>query len=175
MQKHQNEVISDNIKGKLFTVVEMYYRYSLSVSVVNNDQHDNKIDVQKITDITSALLSTYLQLPEGKLLNSKDKRKVLTWLQSYNNNIDHTDINGVVTGSSRSVRNVWSVEEIHDDHTVTLLHKDNNELWKEDYVITNIQQHFDQLNEMLNNEHTKGGTVYIELDEVNNEIIRIVS
>jgi len=248
LQKHQNEMINDNMKIRLFTIIEMYYRYSLSIIMSNNNKVNNNsssvsIDKTKnnkkdqviltttetttttnnnygddgsnndnnahlLSDIILSLLTTYLQLPEGKLLNSKDKKKILSWLQNYNNNNDMTNegisdeksSNGRSSSSSSrssNISNIWSVEEIKDDNTVTLLNKVNYELWKEDYSISNIHQYIDELKKKMmlrsscgnrssgdggENEVTDdhdntndGGIVYIELDELLNAIIRIVS
>jgi hypothetical protein len=249
LQKHQNEIINDNMKIKLFTIIEMYYRYSLSIIMSNNNKVNNNsssVSINKtknnmkdqviltttittttttnnsgddgsnndnnahlLSDIILSLLTTYLQLPEGKLLNSKDKKKILSWLQNYNNNngmtndgiSDEKSSNGRSSSSSSSrssnISNIWSVEEIKDDNTVTLLNKVNYELWKEDYNISNIHQYKDDLKKKMmlrsscgnrssgdggENEVTDdhdntndGGIVYIELDELLNAIIRIVS
>jgi hypothetical protein len=245
LQKHQNETINDNMKIKLFTIIEMYYRYSLSIIMTKNykvDNNSSSVSINKtknnikdqviltttitttttnnngddgsnndncaelLSDIILSLLTTYLQLPEGKLLNSKDKKKILLWLQSYNNNNNNNNNNGMtndggISGEKSSNiidSNIWSVEEIKDDNTVTLLNKVNYELWKEDYNISNIHQYIDELKKMMmlrsscgnrrssgdggENEVTDdhdntndGGIVYIELDELFNSIIRIVS
>jgi len=167
-----------------------------------DDGSNNDNNAHLLSDIILSLLTTYLQLPEGKLLNSKDKKKILLWLQSYNNNgiigssrDDSSNDNCIATSNISS--NIWSVEEIKDNYTVTLLNKDNNEIWKEDYIISNIHQYIDQLKQMLlsggsssdgdgskeatvdhrdssNDEDSDSGTVYIELDEVKNKIIRIL-
>lgn len=245
LQKHQNEMINDNMKIKLFTIIEMYYRYSLSIIMTKNNKvnnnsssfsidktknnikdqvistttitttngddgsngnHDN--DALLLSDIILSLLTTYLQLPEGKLLNSKDKKKILLWLKSYNNNDNNnngmtSDVFSGEKSSNGSIcsniidSNIWSVEEIKDDNTITLLNKVNYELWKEDYNISNIHQYIDELKKMMmmrrscdnrssgdggENEVTDdhdntddGGIVYIELDELKKAIIRIVS
>ena len=226
LQKHQNEIINDNMKIKLFTIIEMYYRYSLSIIMSNNNKVNNNsssVTINKtknnikdddgsnndnnahlLSDIILSLLTTYLQLPEGKLLNSKDKKKILSWLQNYNNNngmtndgiSDEKRSNGR-SSSSSNISNIWSVEEIKDDNTVTLLNKVNYELWKEDYNISNIHQYIDELKKKMmlrsscgnrssgdggenkvtdDHDNTNdGGIVYIELDELLNAIIRIVS
>lgn len=178
LQKHQNEIINDNMKIKLFTIIEMYYRYSLSIIMSNNNKVNNNsssVTINKtknnikdddgsnndnnahlLSDIILSLLTTYLQLPEGKLLNSKDKKKILSWLQNYNNNngmtndgiSDEKRSNGR-SSSSSNISNIWSVEEIKDDNTVTLLNKVNYELWKEDYNISNIHQYIDELKKKM--------------------------
>lgn len=66
LQKHQSECVPDNSKQKLFTIFEICYRFQLQDSNLSESIH--------------ALFSDSLALPEGKLLTSKSKKKLLSWL-----------------------------------------------------------------------------------------------
>ena len=101
--KHQNETINDGSKTKLLSIVELYYRFCIT-----------SIDKRLILEPTSALLSDYLQLPEGKLLSAKDKKKVLNWLQelSVMNPDNTTNINNSTSNISITK---WSVQSLNSN------------------------------------------------------------
>lgn len=159
LQKHQNESVPDNIKVKLMSIVDSYYRFGLS----NNNSN------LELKETILNLFSTYLQLPEGKLVSSKDKKKVLNWISEYNTTIDDNSYN---IKQNNKMISIWSIEEIIDNKLITILNKDNNEMWKENYQPINIEMYKKQIQEILDQ---SGFICYIELNETTNEILQIFS
>lgn len=62
--KHQDDTIPDGGKAKLLAILEKYNRAMGYFS--------------ELTNSVVSLFEDYLQLPEGKLVSSKDKSKVIT-------------------------------------------------------------------------------------------------
>ena len=68
LHKHQNEIIDSNTQTKLLMIVEKYVKYGSATSVLK--------------DTIAELVGLLLSLPEGKLVTSKSKKKVLIWYDS---------------------------------------------------------------------------------------------
>ena len=152
--KHQDEVVPDGSKGKLMTILEKYNR-------VQGNFADYRDSVAK-------LFSDYLQLPEGKLTNSKNKSKVLIWLQNMaDGNICEESPASPGFSSNRSSE--WSVEGIDaEQHTATLLSTTDPDSWKEDMLITNIE-----LLSRIQMLFDEGSTVVVLLDGDEKNIVAI--
>ena len=95
--KHQSESIPDGAKGTILTIMEKYNRAS-----------GYWLDIRPAV---SELFSTFLQLPEGKLLSTKGKNKVLVWLNNMTNQDLIDDENEVNT----EVLSKWTVESINTE------------------------------------------------------------
>ena len=72
IQKHQSETIPDNHKQIQFATIESYYNYY----ILTKDP--------VLLDPVTLLVDDCLKLPEGKLTNSKNKKKALKWLGTLN-------------------------------------------------------------------------------------------
>jgi len=94
LQKHQSEIIPDNHKQLLLTTIESYYNYYSQ----NRDS--------LLLDAVMLLVDDCLKLPEGKLINSKGKKRALKWidvLHSYQSSSSTAgDCIGLVNGSTSS-------------------------------------------------------------------------
>lgn len=150
--KHQDETIPDNGKAKLLSILDKYNR-AMTYFI-------------EITDNVISLYEDYLQLPEGKLLSSKDKMKVMTWLN--NANISNNNNNDEIKEQIMSNITSWFVEEINESsHTITLLNCDNMELWKENFIV-------DESTMMqIKTVKEKNEQVVIEIDEATQCIVNI--
>jgi hypothetical protein len=119
--KHQEEVVPDSSKAKLIAILEKYNRAAGYMA--------------DIRETVLALFSDYLQLPEGKLLGSKDKNRVLIWSQNL---CDSGEAQETVSADNPSISlpSCWFIEN-HDSkkRTITLLSTENCELWKEDFKL----------------------------------------
>lgn len=150
LQKHQNEIVSDGLKTKLFQTIDSYYRYCT-----------NEKNVAIHEDDISTLLGDYLQLPEGKLLSSKDKRKVLSWHQS----LAGCKNTGKVAASG--VRK-WSVIDINSKNELTMMSDENGDDMMEGFVVEDSQK-FARIAEMFNSDVP----VFLEISNETNEILKI--
>lgn len=159
LQKHQNEMLPDSSKSKLFQCIEIYYRKI----------HPSAVDA--VVD----MLNCFLQLPEGRLVTAKDKKKALQWVQSLSNlNQKHeSGFNEVI----KEKLSLWLVQEVEDSNdkqgkqSVTLLSYNDDELWKEDIVIKDPVLFQQVVNLMSNGE----ANVVVELNEDTNEVVRLIS
>ena len=136
--KHQNEVVPDASKGKIMTILEKY-----------NRAQGNFADYR---DAVVKIFSDFLQLPEGKLTNSKNKSKVLIWLQNLTDG-NAGDESAQMEGTLSNSLTEWTIEGIDPEHsTVTLLSTTNSDEWKEDVpvrdpdLLARIQELLDQNN-----------------------------
>ena len=113
-------MIPDGYKQKLFSIVEVVFRYtpiSQDVSIID-----------KVLESKRSLCSCFLMMPEGKLVNGKAKKKVIKWLE----NLNVSDDTGVATNAFSSVGNVenethdgvWMVADITDERKLTLMKED---------------------------------------------------
>lgn len=150
LQKHQNDLLQDPIKGKLFHIVENYFHFSM--------KHKS---IEDLLDQTHSLISDLLQMPEGKLISAKDKKKALNWLSSFSSNptIDTQIINNMKTQ--------WYLEGINDSKSVTLLNVDNEELWKENFPVND-----NALFKELKRNYENGIPLIIEIDESTQTILQ---
>ncbi len=164
LQKHQNEVLQDSIKTKLLQCIEMYYRKVFH-------RHESLVD--PVTD----LLGCYLQLPEGKLLSSKDKRKVLQWINSLSSLGSGDSLpKGSSSNSSpaRVVSSTWIVQSVDYNNnknisTLTLLNAENDELWKEDVAVeVDLVDKIAELMDTCDN-------IIVEVDNSTDRVIGIIS
>lgn len=122
-----------------------------------------------IRPAVTSLYSDYLQLPEGKLLSSKHKDRVLVWLNNMNDgdveNSEEAVSAAAVVSSTR-----WSIEGVDiSKRTVTLLSVDDAELWMEDFPVLDINQltSFQQL-------YDSGDQVLVDMDSINKSLTLIV-
>lgn len=159
--KHQDNVVPDAAKGQIFTILEKYQRCSTQV-------------YPEITPAVYTLYSDFLQLPEGKLVSSKSKQRVLKWLQQMDS--DAADANTAESVEAMVARqentlSTWSVEGINEKkRCVTLLSTDDAEVWKENFEVT-TQVHFARLLE-LRPEMATGSQILVELNGCN-EVVRV--
>lgn len=154
LQKHQNEVLPDSLKAKLFQCMEIYYR--------------QQVQSIELRDSVTDMLSCYLQLPEGRLLVAKDKRKVLQWLRSLSivTEIEHA-------GEQNSSSSTWVVQEIEDTskQLVTLLNCNDEEAWRENVAVQD-EKLFKSIVHLINE---GSSNVVVEMDDKTNEVIRVIS
>jgi hypothetical protein len=160
IQKHQYETLPDGHKTKLSQTLELYYTFvSRNIELFKSNSPG-----QKLIDAVSELLSDYLQLPEGKLVNAKDKKKILNWSTSINNIINPSPSNA--TSLSEGVKS-WVVVSV-ENGMATLVNANDDEDWREDVSVTDIN-----LYEMMRSELDKGGNVVVAIDEQSNIVSRI--
>ena len=119
--KHQDETIPDGSKAKIVMILEKYNRLAAHAT--------------KLRSSVVNLFSDYLQLPEGKLVSSKDKARVLTWL----NNIDSSS--EIIQSQASENLTKWTVEVLNMKmQTISLLNENDVELWKEDFRLVDSGQ-----------------------------------
>lgn len=153
--KHQNETVPDGTKGKLLQAIEGYYRYLLQCEA-------NPVAQEAVV----ALLGTYLQLPEGKLLSATIKKKVLVWYQDLNAAMDEVPASSTAPVASKTT---WLVQNIDDKGVLTLLSATDDQLWKEDYSPANIKAFQAQISARLD----EGVEVVLELDEATKTVVSL--
>lgn len=161
LQKHQTESIPEGVKTKLFGIIELYYRY------VKGDTTN-----ESLLECVSSLLSSYLQLPEGKLVAASHKKKALQWIQELNAIAGNNGLSGKTGAAASTSVSTWSLESINDDGTITLLNLKNSELWKEDYMPVNLSEHMATILS-LQGEMEEAAAVIIELDEGSDTIVGV--
>jgi hypothetical protein len=154
--KHQNETVPDGAKGKLLQTIEGYYRFYLQ---------SESNSVAQALDAVVALLGTYLQLPEGKLLSATIKKKVLVWYQG----LSATPQESSQSAKLVSTNSTWLVQTINEKGALTLLSASDDQLWKEDFSPSNPQEFAEQISALL----AEDFDVLMELNESNNAIISI--
>jgi len=154
--KHQDAAVPDGAKGQIFTILEKYQRCSSQV-------------YPEIEPALYVLFSDYLQLPEGKLLSSKHKQRVLKWVQQMD--LDKASAGAAETveemvARQRKTLTTWTVESIDErKRQVTLLSTADAEEWKEDFEVTN-KSHFQHLLE-LQSDIDAGKVIVLELNGCN--------
>ena len=149
--KHQDEMVPDGSKTKIVSVLEKYNRASDYIA--------------EIRPIVINLFTDYLQLPEGKLVNSKEKTKVLTWLNNMHD-CNGTNDSNIETPLVATVSN-WCIESCTDAiKTATVYHMDRPDLWKEDL---SLGAHFEKARGLL----AKGKTVVIDILDGTDTIIKV--
>ena len=115
----------------------------------------------------TSLFSDYLQMPEGKLVSSKDKNKVLSWLQNLDNDQSET-VAEINTTSMMSISR-WVVESVDiTKHSVTLFSLIDAEVWKENLVIEETL-----FNELLLIYQQQETGVVVDITDTENNIINI--
>ena len=77
LAKHQDEAVPNGSKAKIMVVLEKYNRAAGHMC--------------NIRPAVISLYQDYLALPEGKLVNSKNKARVLTWLANLENGAEEED------------------------------------------------------------------------------------
>lgn len=157
IQKHQDETLPDGHKGKLLQTLENYNRYVNTPGTI--------FEKEKVLDVVLDLLSDYLQLPEGWLLTATYKKKVMNWREILLAAANESTPTASSTSSSSGHITRWSVEGIESKgQKITLLNVDNQELWKEDFIVKDkvmfqtIQTHSTEAGE-------SGKIVIVEVDE----------
>lgn len=149
LQKHQNEVVIDSIKEKLLLTLEAYYKY---FHVNHNEEF--------IKDSVEELLSDFLQFPEGKLLSSKSKKKVLGWINIIRkSNLDESNKNVKKTKK-------YSVENVNCNSQVDLLSIDDPEDWLVDFLVEDRS-----IFEQIEGNFQQDKVIYVEIDDQGNLFI----
>jgi hypothetical protein len=162
LQKHQNEVVTDAAKTKLTSTVEMYYRSVCSLCIS---------DVSSL-DCLSVLLSTYLQMPEGKLVAAKDKKKTLNWLNDLNGLMNQCENNNKQEGNFKPC-SVWSIEDLNMvTKELTLLSTENTEVWKEDFRAANIDEFFSEIVSLR--ENAEHDCILLHLNDSTETIVSVL-
>lgn len=156
--KHQNETVPDGTKSKLLQTIEGYYRFYLSSGVNSTAQ-----------EAVVALLGTYLQLPEGKLLSATIKKKVLVWYQDLSAAMDDSSASNAAPFAVPNSK--WLIQTIDEKGSLTLLSATNDQLWKEDYTPVNVKDFADQISVLLDG----NADITLELNEVTNTIVSLNS
>lgn len=155
LQKHQYDVLPDGSKGKLLQILVLYQRFYQSLP--DADAKD------KFEPSLSGLFSDYLQLPEGKLLAAKDKKKVMTWLQSLS------------TGESSSIPSATSltrclVQDVDDSgKTVTIQAVNDESQWLEQIPVSS-QEVYDNISSVF---HAGEEDIVVLYDEANNVVVSL--
>lgn len=123
MQKHQTQIVPDNHKQKLLSTLELYYTYL-------NSLKRNDISYDALHDVIYKLADDYLKLPEGKLVHSKGKKKILKWIDTLiGKTKGDTSGNNYSAANKDSLENVcYTVVDVNlEAHTVTLSEFDSCE------------------------------------------------
>ena len=165
LQKHQNEEITDQAKGKIIIIIEKYYLY------YKNSNNDNDNDIIRLEDTLEKLLSDYLALPEGKLVTGKFKLKVMNWQSSMQqqNNISNNSDN--ISNNNNNIER-WIICDINDNK-ITLMKPDSNindEII--DDVIINDSNILKIINNIYNQEESSN-YIQVDYDKKLNIIIKL--
>lgn len=166
IQKHQDETLPDGHKGKLLQTLENYNRYVNTPGVI--------FEKEKVLDIVLDLLSDYLQLPEGRLVTAAYKKKVMNWREILLATTSESVLIAPSVGSSSSSSDHitrWSVEGMEaKGQKITLLNIDNQELWKEDFVVKD-KTIFQRIQLLSREAGESGKIVMVEMDERNDQVL----
>lgn len=155
LQKHQNDVIPDNSKTQLFTIIEKYNRAAGYFT--------------DIRDTVEQLFADYLQMPEGKLVSAGNKRKVMVWLENLRASTDDADSKTPSVSTAPSITK-WSVESIDEaKKTVTLLSTEDAELWKEDFPLGRTNK---ALWSEVRAAFEQGNAVTVDIDEGDSSVVK---
>lgn len=130
MQKHQTQTVPDNHKQQLLTTLELYYNYL-------RNQHVNENCYEALYDAVYKLADDYLKLPEGKLVHSKGKKKILKWMDILNgqNDSNHTNNLNTTTNTDTSELECYTVIDVTaKTKTITLSECDNS-----DHIIEDVK------------------------------------
>lgn len=145
LQKHQSEIIPDNHKQILLGVIESYYTYYCS-SIQNREA--------TLLDAVSLLVDDCLKLPEGKLINSKGKKKALKWidtlnsLQSTDGNASSTDRKLAADTSSTTSESFIVISLQQHNKSISVMDEETGERVIENIPVTTssqwkaLKQHF---------------------------------
>lgn len=131
MPKHQNDLLTENSKSKLLLCLDILYRIGTkginsATQITQTDPSNGTINLQSWTweeslcNAAIDVISVYLQMPEGKLLSSKDKKKALNWLETLQGvlpkRLDELNGKAISDSSSSSNESIWilisAVEEL---------------------------------------------------------------
>ena len=146
---HQDVAVPDGSKSKLVSIMERYNRAAGYYAPIRS--------------VVQSLFEDFLQLPEGKLVNSKGKAQVLSWLQSF---VDHDE--ATPAPSEAKSHSTWTVEAVNAARgCVTLLNSDDAELWKEDWAVS--AEHLDSIRSL----YDLGNTVTVIIDDSSDSILQI--
>ena len=123
-----------------------------------------------IRPAVTALFNDYLQMPEGKLVSSKDKNKVLSWLNSISSQENSSTADATAGDTAVSISK-WVVETVDSvKQTMTLYNLDNAEIWKE-HIPIEESKYVEIL--QLYEEQDMGSCVLVELCDDDNSIFSI--
>mmetsp|Transcript_3702 Transcript_3702/g.3839 ORF Transcript_3702/g.3839 Transcript_3702/m.3839 type:complete len:164 (+) Transcript_3702:104-595(+) len=87
-------------------IAEKYYIYLSSSSTLP----------ESVIDLISNLLSDMMAIPEGKLISSKAKSRLLKWSQSLQSDITSTSSNNNNSNTNNNSRRTeWIVADIHEE------------------------------------------------------------
>lgn len=125
LQKHQYDVLPDSSKGKLLQILVAYQHYLHSL----RDTEEK----ESFGSSLSSLFADYLQLPEGKLLAAKDKRKVMAWLQSLSSSTPSRVDAALARKPDQGRYVVQDVDE--ESKTLTLQSAHDDEVWLEGVAV----------------------------------------
>jgi hypothetical protein len=123
LHKHQNEIIDSNTQTKLLMIVEKYVKYGSATSVLK--------------DAIAELVGLLLSLPEGKLVTSKSKKKVLIWYDSLcTEDSQPQELDGkpekfTVIDINADERTLVLLSEADSDHFVENVKTDSSSLFDE--------------------------------------------
>ena len=187
MQKHQSESVPDGAKAKLLAAVELYNRFFIvqsgRIKTTSAAGEYTKLSAvrDQLYDGVHSLVSDYLQMPEGKLLSGRDKKKALAWIEGLVRLSvgaeTSTSSSSSSSSSSRDSGMAWILQGINDDGTIVLLSSSDCELWKEGVRVLGkslleslraLQVEADQKGQ--DDEGSGGGSVYVELDEADRAV-----
>ncbi len=184
MQKHQSESVPDGAKAKLLAAVELYNRFFIvqsgRIKTTSAAGEYTKLSAvrDQLYEGVHSLISDYLQMPEGKLLSGRDKKKALAWIEGLVRlSVGAASSSSSSSSSSRDSGMTWILQGINDDGTIVLLSSSDCELWKEGVRILDkslleslraLQVEADQQGQ--DDEGSGGGSVYVELDEADRAV-----
>lgn len=152
--KHQDEAVPDGSKGKIAAILEKYNRAS-----------------GYLADIRPAVLglfNDYLQLPEGKLVNSKEKNRILTWVR--NMDIGNEDVAEDPTRAAPApITSVYLVDTLDKKkRTVSMFNTKDPDDWKEDTKLT--MEDFAKVEAFIS---AGKSSVSIEIDNASDNVVSV--
>jgi hypothetical protein len=154
IQKHQNGIVPDSHKQILLSIIESY------VQLLLKEQNNLLID------IIINLVDDYLKLPEGKLVNSKGKKKALKWLEilaGIQNNSDTENLN------VQSPIRYLVIDMDQESKKLTVVNEKD-----QDIILDNISLQIEVFNEIYQ-QFENQQDVYVELSEGQSMVIKILN
>eukprot|EP00933_Yihiella_yeosuensis_P073316 TRINITY_DN81965_c0_g1_i1.p1 TRINITY_DN81965_c0_g1~~TRINITY_DN81965_c0_g1_i1.p1 ORF type:complete len:202 (-),score=52.86 TRINITY_DN81965_c0_g1_i1:997-1602(-) len=111
IHKHQDELLSDSHKEKLFVCMQKYHKYSSAKS-----SSGYVVPPECIAQV-QGLVEDALKVPEGKLITMKTKKQLLKWLEFFGS--DGSGSAGDAAGQKEPTF-CWDVIEFCDDAVVLM-------------------------------------------------------
>jgi hypothetical protein len=114
LHKHQEEVVPDGSKAKLFATIQAYYKVAISAPASE----------EGVRSAVHELVDALLKIPEGKLVSAKAKQSAIKWIESLR---DSTG-SGSSLGGKPVARRRLVVMDVASDGSLSVLQPGTSDL-----------------------------------------------